>query len=505
MIKKILVLGAGSAGLLAALSLRRKIPSVAVQIVRSPELGVIGVGEGTTPNFPRHLFDYLGFSRKRFYELAEPTWKLGIKFLWGPRGRFDYTFDPQLDSHWTDLPLPNGFYCDKDFSCASLPSALMFHGKVFPRQPNGAPDVQGWHAFHIENQKFVSVLELVARQAGVEIVDGKVTSTERLPDGGIAAVHLEDGQRLAADFFIDCSGFRSELLGKALAEPYVSFDKSLFCDRAVVGGWDRGPDEPILPYTTAETMDAGWSWQIEHEHHVNRGYVYSSRFISDDEAAAEFLRKNPKAPKSPRVVKFRSGCYRRQWVENAVAIGNAGGFVEPLEATALMIVCSHVQTLISFLLHSTLQPTPTMRDLFNDLTSASWTDIRDFLALHYGLNTGIETPFWRHCRSETDLSNIKPLMEFYTENGPTGFGRYRLPRTDNDFGMEGYLVMLVGNRVPYRVKHTPTEAERQLWEHRRAGFIAAAKSGIDVKEALAYVRHPNWTWHGDAAAQAAGR
>ncbi len=117
-----------------------------------------------------------------------------------------------------------------------------------------------------------------------------------LPEGGIAAVHLEDGRRLDADFFIDCSGFRSELLGKALAEPFLSFDRSLFCDRAVVGGWER-TDEPILPYTTAETMDCGWAWQIEHEHHVNRGYVYSSQAISDDEAAAEFLRKNPKAPR----------------------------------------------------------------------------------------------------------------------------------------------------------------------------------------------------------------
>ena len=244
MIQNILVLGAGSAGLLAAISLRLKIPQIAVRVVRSPEIGVIGVGEGTTPNFPKHLFEYLGISRKKFHAMAEPTWKLGIRFLWGPRGRFDYTFDHQLDAQYSGLTTPNGYFCDEDFRCASIPSALMWHGKAFSRQSDGCPDIQGWHAFHIENEKFVRVLEVVAREAGVEIIDGKVTGHEGLPNGGIAAVRLEDGRRLAADLFIDCSGC-SELLGKALAEPFVSFDRSLFCDRAVVGGWDR-TDEPIL-------------------------------------------------------------------------------------------------------------------------------------------------------------------------------------------------------------------------------------------------------------------
>ncbi len=497
MIKTILVLGAGSAGLIAAISLKRKIPQVNVHVVRSPELGVIGVGEGTTPNFPKHLFDYLGISRKRFYELAEPTWKLGIKFLWGPRGRFDYTFNQQLDSHWSDLSRPTGFYCDDDFSCASMPAALMAHDKAFARQPNGCPDIQPWHAFHIENKKFVEVLEIVAREVGVEFTDGKVNGSERGPQG-ISAVMLEDGRRIEADFFIDSSGFRSELLGKALEEPFVSFDRSLFCDRAVVGGWER-TDEPILPYTTAETMDSGWSWQIEHEHHVNRGYVYSSQAISEEAAIEEFLRKNPKAPKSPRVVKFRSGCYRRLWVENVVAVGNAGGFVEPLEATALMIVCSHVQTLVDFLIHSKLQPPPTLRDLYNDLTGATWNDIRDFLALHYKINTAIDTPFWRHCRADTDLSAIAPLLEFYEQNGPTGFCRYRLPRTENDFGLEGFLVMLVGNRYPYRARHVASPAEQAIWERRRASFRAEAQNALNVKETLAYVRHPGWQWNGDAA------
>jgi len=496
MIQNILVLGAGSAGLIAAISIKRKIPRVNVHVVRSPSIGVIGVGEATTPNFPRHLFEYLGISRKRFYALASPTWKLGIKFLWGSRGRFDYTFDVQMDTHYPELSKPTGFYCDESFENASLGGALMRLDLAFPRQPNGAPEIHANHAFHIENKKFVEILEQVARELGVTFTDGKVTGSERGPSG-ISAIQLEDGQRLAADFFIDCSGFRSELLGRTLAEPFVSFDKSLFCDRAVIGGWTRGKDEPILPYTTAETMDCGWCWRIDHEALINRGYVYCSSFISDDEAAAEFHRKNPRVTDSPQIVKFRSGCYRRLWVDNVVALGNSSGFVEPLESTAIMLLCSHVQTLIDFFLHSDLQPTRTLQDLYNEITYESWQDIRGFLSVHYKFNGMLQTPFWRQVRADADVSSVGALLEFYRENGPTGFCRYRLPHTRSDFGLEGYLVMLVGNQVPYDTRGRIPLEEQTIWQRRKQSYVEQAKRGISSEEALSYVKHPGWKWHAD--------
>src|SRR6476646_2175020 len=134
MIKNVLILGAGSAGLIAAISIKRKIPQLAVHVVRSPDIGVIGVGEGTTPNFPRHLFDYLGISRRHFYAKAEPTWKIGIHLKWGPRGSFDYGFARQCDAQWSDLPRPHGFYCKDDFGNADLVTALMEQKKVSVRQ-----------------------------------------------------------------------------------------------------------------------------------------------------------------------------------------------------------------------------------------------------------------------------------------------------------------------------------------------------------------------------------
>ncbi len=493
-IKKIIVLGAGSAGLIVALSLKRKLPQLDVRIVRSPEIGTIGVGEGTTPNFPNHLFDYLRIDPGLFYKHAQPTWKIGIRFLWGPRQQFDYGFAKALDCRWMDLPRSHGFYCDDEFRCADLPTALMAHDKVFPRNPKGGgPDIQPWHGFHIENRKLIETLEIVALQSGIEIIDGTVESVEKGPQG-VAALLLKDGRRLEADFYVDASGFRSELLGKALGEPYVSFDRSLFCDRAVVGGWER-TTEPILSYTTAETMDSGWAWQIEHEHHINRGYVYSSQAISDDDAAAEFKRKNPKVPESPRIVKFRSGRYRRLWVDNVVAVGNSGGFVEPLEATALMVVCGECHDLIELLTQCGLSVRDSMRHFYNQHIAEVWDEVRDFLALHYKLNKRLDTPFWKHCREDTDISTLKELMEFYEDNGPTGLLRYMTPREPGNFGIEGWLVHLVGNSHPYRNRHIATKEERMIWNRHRASYSEIAQRSYDVKEALAVVRDPRWQWN----------
>lgn len=496
MIRNVLILGAGSAGLLAAITLRKKLPGLTVRVVRSSDIGVIGVGEGTTPAFPAHLFDYLGLDVARFFREAEPTWKLGIRFLWGPRDYFDYTFHNQFEGRWSNLSREPGFYADQDFRGADVPSALMEAGKAFLRKPQqaGDPDMNMKVAFHIENLKLVATLEKIAGELGVTFLEGKVSGVERGP-AGLAALRLDDGQRLEADFFVDCSGFRSELLGRELAEPFVNYDRSLFCDRAVIGGWDR-TTEPILPYTTAETMEAGWAWQIEHEHHINRGYVYSSQAISDEAANEEFHRKNPKASGSPRVVKFRSGRYRRMWVDNVVAIGNAAGFVEPLEASALMAVTDQCKKLVEMFESSTLRPTESLRNLYNHLAGGSFDTIRDFLALHYKLNTRLDNAFWSHCREHTELGGLAPLVEFYRENGPIILGTYSLPQFVDPYGLEGYLVMLIGNRAPFRARHQPTPGEMASWDQIRASLIEQANQGMSVAETLRLIRSPQWRWHG---------
>ena len=496
MIQNVLVLGSGSAGLLAAITFKRRLPTLNVRIVRSPEIGTIGVGEGTTPLFPEYLFGTLGISRKAFYAAARPTWKLGIRYEWGPRD-FNFSFSHQLEGKLAELPRLNGYYCEEDFSYVDLLSSLMEEGKAFPRQADGGgPEIQH-HAFHIENALLVDTLEQVARTNGVEFIDGKVNGAER-GEAGVTAVHLEDGRRLEADFFVDASGFRSELLGKTLEEPFVSYKNALFCDRAIVGGWERGPDEPILPYTTAETMEGGWAWQIEHEHIVNRGYVFSSDHTSDDDAREEFVRKNPKANKDGRVVKFRTGRHRRTWVDNVAAVGNAAGFVEPLEATAIMMVCSQCALLLDTLVAHGTRHTPSLRRVYNEFIADSWDEIRDFLGVHYCFNTRVDTPFWRRCLHETDVSHIADLIDFYRENGPSNYGRSFVPARANNFGMEGWLVMFLAQCVPHHGRYDAPPAERELWQRYRQHNKQRAQASMDVREALAYVNHPAWTWHADS-------
>jgi tryptophan halogenase len=414
----ILVLGGGSAGLIAAITFKRLVPALEVRLVRSPEIGIIGVGEGTTPVFPAHLHSYLGLPPREFYLRAQPTWKLGIRLLWGARGDFSYTFDSQLGWRWGDLARNNGFYCDADMSDIGLYSALMKRNRVFPLGASGKPEVTlTSYAYHVENLKLVSYLEWQATRLGVVITDGTVRQAG-CEGENITHLELESGERIEADLYVDASGFRAKLIGEALKEPYLDYSGTLFCDRAVIGPRLRERNEPIRPYTTAETMNHGWCWRIDHEQHVNRGYVYSSAFVSDDEAEAEFRRKNPKV-RDVRLVRFRSGRYRRSWVGNVVAVGNASGFVEPLEATALMVLCNQCATIVKGFLDSLGDPPPTLIRLYNDFLGRHWDETRDFLALHYRFNTMLDTPFWQHCRANTPLHGAQPLVDFYVENGPS--------------------------------------------------------------------------------------
>src|SRR5262249_27352244 len=159
-------------------------------------------------------------------------------------------------------------------------------------------------------------------------------------------------------------------------------------------------------------MDAGWCRPIDHEHVLNRGYVYSSAFLSDDEAEREFRAKNPKV-QTTRPVKFVTGRCERAWVKNVVGIGNAAGFVEPLESTSLGVICDGSDSLVNSLRECDGRPTPTLVRQYNKRFGIKWDNIRGFLGIHYKFNTGLDTPFWRACRAECDIGRAAEVVEYY--------------------------------------------------------------------------------------------
>jgi len=502
MINRIVILGGGSAGFLAALGLKTKLRNVEVRVVRSKDIGIIGVGEGSTPGLTRFFHDYLRVDSKKFFEVAHPTWKLGLRFIWGPRPYFHYGFSiGQLTLVPPGLTRMKASYCWDEMEYEDPLSSLMSQNRVFQKTPDGRPLLHPAVAYHLENEKFVKFLEEYALSLGVVIVDETVAEVEQ-NDSGITGLRFQSGQRETADLYVDASGFGSLLLGKTLGEPFVSYSNTLFCDRAVIGGWDRkDPEDMVIkPFTTCETMNTGWAWQIEHEHRINRGYVFSSAMISDEDAEKEFRAKNPKVGPS-RVVRFISGRYRNSWVKNVVAVGNAAGFVEPLEATALGAIASQVMLLTDTLKESGCEPSPSAVRVFNRNRGRNWDDIRDFLAIHYKFNTRLDTPFWRHCHQATDLGTATECVDFFQQNGPSVWLEENLER-GNQFGSAGYLALLMGQKVGCRMQR-PSDGELRIWNGERQKYKTMATQGYTVREALAAIRSPKWRWPQQAAIPAA--
>lgn len=494
--KSIVVVGGGSAGFLSAITLKARMPVLDVTVIHSSDIPIIGVGEGTTLTMPVYLHGYLGIDPGRFHREVKPTYKLGIKFLWGPREKFFYTFSSQLDKFLPGMPMPNGFFAYEDFQYADLAGALAAYDKGFLTQAeSGGPVVNTDLAYHLENEPFVEFLQTYAEEIGVNIIDDRIVEVEQNEDG-VAGLKLESGDRRTGDLYIDCSGFGSILLGEAFDEPMESFSSSLFCNKAVIGGWKRKENELLRPYTTAETMNSGWAWQIEHDDYINRGYVYSGDFVSDNDAETEFREKNPDI-EDTRVISFDSGARKRSWIKNVVALGNSAGFVEPLEATALAVICEQSAKLIHCLADSYLEIDPKSRDYFNQYCFGMWEDIRRFLALHYKYNSLIDSEFWRACQNDTDIRGAEEIIEYYENCGPSLLWGRRAMGPDDPFTWEGYLVMLVGQKVPFKRKYSFTHKEKSGWHDYNKKLRTAAKEAITMRKGLDMIRSPNWGWRPD--------
>lgn len=474
------MLGGGTAGYLAALALKRRFPGMEVTVVESSEIPIIGVGEATTTLMPPFLHGQLGIDGEELYREVRPTFKLGIRFEWGLPGGyfFEYPFG-EAD------PVHASLY-EEGLRYQSLTSALMEQDRApLLRGPDGdvlslLPRVK--FAYHLNNAPFVAFLARLARARGIRHEDRTIQRVVQRGDGrGIERVETRGGE-LRFDFYIDATGFRSLLIGEALGSPFQSYGSSLFCDRAAVAVVPQEPGR-VRPYTTAETMDAGWCWRIPVDGEDHRGYVFSSSFLSDEQAVDELKAKNPGA-RDPWMVRFRSGRHRDFWVGNVASVGNAYGFVEPLESTALHMVITEIAHLLA-VLEAMEQPggASHLEPAVNRAIGDHWDDLRWFLSLHYRHNRRLDTPFWQAARAEVDTSGVAPLVERFKTQGPWSAAEDRgLGQRDPTFGWSGLMILLLGQKVPT----CPFEGRqtREEWEERVGKLKQLQGRALPQKEAI---------------------
>ena len=314
------VIGGGTAGYLAALAVKAQFPAIEVTVVESRDIPIIGVGEGDDDaDALPFLHAQIGLDAVDLWSAVKPTFKLGIRFEWGLPGDYAFTYP------FGDADPIDAFAFDGDLRAQSLVSMLMERDRApLLRSPDGGilsllPSLK--FAYHLDNAPFVAFLgddgcNPRNPPPRCDHCEGDACADR----GGIDSLLTSSGDEIRFDFYVDASGFRSMLLGVALETPFSSYASSLFCDRAVVATVPQ--PGAVRPYTTAETMDAGWCWRIPVIGEDHRGYVYASSFIDDDAAAAEMRAKNPGMGK-PWLVRFRSGRHRDFWVGNTVGVGNA--------------------------------------------------------------------------------------------------------------------------------------------------------------------------------------
>jgi glycine/D-amino acid oxidase-like deaminating enzyme len=455
--RSILIVGGGTAGWLCAAYLAKALQlrenaHLSITLLESPDIGIVGVGEGTFPTI-RDTLRFLDIDEARFIREASATFKQGILFSdWlhapGPRARhrFFHPFEAPFYSEDTSL-VPYWLLQEED-GRPSFAEAVTIQNKVAgaKRGPKrrDEPDFGGPlnYAYHVDARSLARLLADRARELGVVHLTGEIAQVEMRNDGGIDRVHTKDGRALGADLFIDCSGFRAELIGKALQSPFRSVRDILFTDRAVTCKIPyEDPDAPIESYTLATAHEAGWTWDIGLSGARGIGCVYSSAHI-DDARAAEILGHyvGPQFDAgAARIIPFEAGFRQRQWIGNCVSVGLSAGFLEPLEATGLVLIEAAVGMIAELFPHHGPIDAPARR--FNTLMAARFDNIVKFLKLHYCLSRRDE-PFWCDNRDPASIpEELQDLLDQWRYRPP---GRFDFILDVESFAFFNYQYILYG-------------------------------------------------------------
>ncbi|KQM67564.1 tryptophan halogenase [Sphingomonas sp. Leaf17] len=447
-LRDIVIVGGGTAGWMCAAALSRFVANdtTRVTLIESDAIGTVGVGEATIPtiNFFNQM---LGIDEDVFLAEVGGTFKLGIEFSdWGkigdrylhPFGQYGQTMEGLQFHHiWAKLAGMGKAAPLSDYSpCAVASAAGRFARQAGdPRSPFSRPA----YAFHIDATLYARYLRGYAEGNGVTRLEGRITQVDRDGESGhVTTLMLDDGRTVAGDLFIDCSGFRSLLLGDTLGVGYEDWSHWLPCNRAVA--MPTATVGPPAPYTMAIARDAGWQWRIPLQHRTGNGMVYADAFM-DPATAEATLRANLAGPPTgdARHLSFKAGRRDRFWEGNVVALGLAGGFLEPLESTSIHLIQTGISKLLALLPDRRFAAIE--RAEYNRLMIRSYDGVRDFIILHYAATTRNDTPFWNHVRTMELPDSLSSKIELFRQKGR--FFRY----DDELFEIASWVAVLYGQGV----------------------------------------------------------
>lgn len=394
--KRIVVVGGGAAGWMTATALATALEGGAtIELVESEEIGIVGVGEATFPSI-RNFHRLLGIDEAEFLRATNGSYKLGIQFCdWRAGGEsYFHTFGDFGDlggSHavWGQYHRLGGAGLGS-LGEQCLPSVMAGQGRfVVPGEADRYD-----YAYHFDAALYAAFLRKLGERRGVRRTEGRIVDVARRADGGVDRLTLADGRVVAGDLYIDCSGFASLLLGRTLGEPFVDFSHWLPVDRAWACPTERIGAE-LTPYTRATALEAGWAWRIPLQSRTGNGHVFASRYIDEDRARAQLLQQlDGPALAEPRLLRFQTGHRARAWVHNVIALGLAGGFLEPLESTSIFLVQTALGRLIELLL-SAAPLSERVVDDYNGQVGRQFARVRDFIILHYCLSARRDSALWR--------------------------------------------------------------------------------------------------------------
>jgi tryptophan halogenase len=455
---RIVIVGGGSAGWMAAAALGRIIGDQwSIALVESDAIGTVGVGEATIPQI-HHFNRLIGLDEAEFIARTKGSFKLGIEFVgWhgGNDARYIHAFGSvgrdlgllPFHQYWLQARARGDQSRLEDYSL----SATAAWANRFSREDPlpSAPLGGATYAYHFDAGLYAAFLREKAEASGVVRHEGRITTVHRDSEtGDVRSVELEDGSSIEGELFIDCSGFVSLLLGQTMGVDYVDWSHWLPMDRAMAVPCESV--EPLTPYTRSTARAAGWQWRIPLQHRIGNGHVYCSDFSSDEEAAETLLANLDGRPLAdPRPLRFTTGHRREFWRGNVVALGLSSGFLEPLESTSIHLVQSGIKHLVDLLPHGRIEPADVAA--FNKRLTFEFESIRDFLILHYAANDRPE-PFWRSRREMALPDTLQEKIDTFRAHG-------RIFRFNEElFAEVGWLQVLVGQGILPRSHHPLADA-----------------------------------------------